>query len=177
MQAEKTRAEKEQEEVPQTLALMLARLSGPPGTGNAALIEFQKISREVDELNALLKEKGCAIYPIGVDAPRFLAIVTASNATGGSKDATISIAEKIADGHPWKVNMVERKLEVEMTLFPDGSGVANHLDVATAEWRPNVNGLCMKTSEQTREHCFTFLIRPSGYDAIEDGKLYLEFRR
>jgi hypothetical protein len=72
MQATKERAEKEQEQPAQTLERMFARLSGPPGAGNAALAEFQKARSDVDQLNDLLREKGCATYPVGVDAPAFL---------------------------------------------------------------------------------------------------------
>ena len=38
----KERAEKEQEQLAKTLERMFARLSGPPGAGNAALAEFQQ---------------------------------------------------------------------------------------------------------------------------------------
>ena len=72
MQATKERAEKEQEQTAQTLERMFARFSGPLGAGNAALAEFQKARGDVDQLNDLLGEKGCATYPIGVDAPAFL---------------------------------------------------------------------------------------------------------
>jgi hypothetical protein len=72
MRATKERAEKEQEQTAQTLERMFARLSGPPGAGNAALAEFQEARDDVDQLNNLLREKGCATYPIGVDAPSFL---------------------------------------------------------------------------------------------------------
>lgn len=58
--------------MPQTLARMAARLSGPPGAGNAALTEFQEARSDADQLNDLLREKGCATYPISVDAPAFL---------------------------------------------------------------------------------------------------------
>ena len=72
MQAAKARAEAEQEQMAQTLALLFERLSGPPGAGNAALAEFQDARRDADQLNDLLGEKGCATYHIGVDAPTFL---------------------------------------------------------------------------------------------------------
>ena len=72
MRATKERAEKEQDQPARTLEQMLARASGPRGTGNAALDEFQEARSDIDQLNDLLREKGCAIYPIGVDAPAFL---------------------------------------------------------------------------------------------------------
>jgi hypothetical protein len=72
MEATKVRAEKEEEQMAQTLERMFARLSGPPGAGNAALAEFQETRRDADQLNDLLKEKGCATYSIGVDDPAFL---------------------------------------------------------------------------------------------------------
>jgi hypothetical protein len=72
MQAAKERAEKEEEQMPQTLARMIARLSGPPGAGNAALTEFAELRSDADQLNELLREKGCASYMIDVDAPAFL---------------------------------------------------------------------------------------------------------
>ena len=72
MQSAKARAEAEQEQMPQTLARMVARLSGPSGAGNAALAEFQELRSEADQLNNLLREKGCAAQHISVDAPAFL---------------------------------------------------------------------------------------------------------
>lgn len=71
MEATKERAEKEEEQLAQTLKRMFARLSGPPGAGNAALAEFQETHRDADQLNDLLREKGCTPYAIGVDDPAF----------------------------------------------------------------------------------------------------------
>lgn len=72
LESAKARAEKEEEQMAQTLARMLARLSGPPGAGNAALTEFQELRGDADQLNDLLREMGCATHPISVDAPAFL---------------------------------------------------------------------------------------------------------
>jgi hypothetical protein len=72
MRAAKARAEMEEEQLSPTLARMFARVSGPPGAGNAALVEFQELRSDADQLNELLGEKGCAKYDIGVDAPAFL---------------------------------------------------------------------------------------------------------
>lgn len=72
MQSAKERAEKEQQQMAPTLERLLARLSGPPGAGNAALAEFQEARRDADQLNDLMGEKGCAKYDIGVDAPALL---------------------------------------------------------------------------------------------------------
>jgi hypothetical protein len=72
MQATKKRAEEEEEQMAQTLDRMFARLSGPPGAGNAALADLRETRRDADELNDLLREKGCATYVIDVDDPAFL---------------------------------------------------------------------------------------------------------
>ena len=72
LEAEKERAEKEEEKLALTLERMFARLSGPPGAGNAALVEFMETRRDTDQLNDLLSDKGCARYVIGVDDPAFL---------------------------------------------------------------------------------------------------------
>jgi hypothetical protein len=72
MRAAKTRAEAEQKQAPPTLARMAARLTGPPGGGNAGLTEFQKMRSDASQLNGLLREKGCAEYRIDVKAPAFL---------------------------------------------------------------------------------------------------------
>jgi hypothetical protein len=72
MRATKERAEKEQEKPPQTLERMFARFFDPPGAGNAALVEFLEARRDIEQLNDLLREKGCPTYPIGVDYPAFL---------------------------------------------------------------------------------------------------------
>jgi hypothetical protein len=71
-QAAKARAEKEQEQLPQTMARMIARLSGPPGAGNAALADFEETRSKAGELNHLLREKGCASYEIDAGKPAFL---------------------------------------------------------------------------------------------------------
>lgn len=71
MQSAKERAEKEQELMAPTLARVFARVSGSPGAGNAALGEFRKLHGDADQLNGLLREKGCAQHTIGVDAPAF----------------------------------------------------------------------------------------------------------
>jgi len=72
MQAAKARAEKEQAQMPQTLERMVARLSGPSGAGNVALAEFQATRGDIDGLNDLLREKGCARYTVDVEPPAFL---------------------------------------------------------------------------------------------------------
>jgi hypothetical protein len=72
MQATKARAEAEQAQTAPTLTRMVARFSGPPGAGNTALAAFQKAYRDAEQLNDLLREKGCATVPVGVDAPAFL---------------------------------------------------------------------------------------------------------
>ena len=72
LEAAKERAEKEEEKTAPTLERLFARLSGPHGAGNAALSEFRETRRDADQLNDLLREKGCARYVIGVDDPAFL---------------------------------------------------------------------------------------------------------
>ncbi len=72
MLSAKARAELEEEQLAPTLARTFARVSGPPGAGNAALAEFQELRNDADQLNDLLREKGCATFPIWVDAPEFL---------------------------------------------------------------------------------------------------------
>jgi hypothetical protein len=72
MLAAKARAELEEEQLAPTLARTLARVSGPPGAGNAALVEFQELRSDADQLNDLLSEKGCATFSISVDPPAFL---------------------------------------------------------------------------------------------------------
>jgi hypothetical protein len=71
MQEAKARAEKHEEQAAPTLLQMLARMSGPPGAGNPVLAEFQSARRDADQLNDLLREKGCATHPIGVAPPDF----------------------------------------------------------------------------------------------------------
>lgn len=104
-------------------------------------------------------------------------LITVSYAKEGSKTAPVSLAERVTDGRPWEVNVVERAEKVEMTLFPDGSGVTNRHNAPTPTWRPTADGFCLKPSAQMGEHCATLITRPNGYDAIENGKLYLELRR
>ncbi len=72
MTVTKERAEKEEEQMAQTLERMFARFSGPSGAGNAALAELRELRRDADELNGLLRGKGCASYVIDVDDPAFL---------------------------------------------------------------------------------------------------------
>lgn len=72
MLAAKARAELEEEQLAPTLARTFARVSGPPGSGNSALAELQELRSDADQLNDLLREKGCATFPIWVDAPEFL---------------------------------------------------------------------------------------------------------
>src|SRR5688572_4758654 len=53
MEATKERAEKEEGQMAQTLERMFARLSGPPGAGNAALAELRETRRDAEQLNDL----------------------------------------------------------------------------------------------------------------------------
>jgi hypothetical protein len=103
--------------------------------------------------------------------------ITASDAKESPKAVTVSYAEKVADGRPWHVNVVERAEKLEMTLFPDGSGVTDDLIVPAPKWRPTPDGFCLKPSALIREHCVTLVTRPNGYDGIENGKLFIELRR
>lgn len=72
MRAAMLRAEKEEEQLPQTLARTAARFSGPPGAGNAAFAEFTELRNDADQLNDLLREKRCAGYTIDIGLPAFL---------------------------------------------------------------------------------------------------------
>lgn len=72
LQSAKARAQKEEEQMPKTFARLVARLSGPPGAGNAALAEFQQARSDADQLNEMLRKKECPTFPIGVEAPAFL---------------------------------------------------------------------------------------------------------
>lgn len=72
MRIAKARAEHEQAALPATIARAFDRMVGPPGAGNAALLEFREVHRDADQLNALLSEKGCAQHRIDVEAPAFL---------------------------------------------------------------------------------------------------------
>jgi hypothetical protein len=68
----KARAEAEQEEFAPTLDRTWARLSGPPGVGNAAFGDYETARKDADQLNDMLREKGCATFDVGVEAPAFL---------------------------------------------------------------------------------------------------------
>ena len=72
MRSARARAEKEEQQIPPTLARLAARVSRRPGAGNAALAEFQDISRDAVELSSLFKEKGCAGTTVDVEVPAFL---------------------------------------------------------------------------------------------------------
>jgi hypothetical protein len=72
MRSAKARAEREEEQMSPTLARMFARVSGPPGAGNAAVAEFQELRSDADQLNELLTDKGCTRYTIDVEPPAFL---------------------------------------------------------------------------------------------------------
>jgi hypothetical protein len=69
MRLAKTRAEIEQEQLAPTLARMVERFSGPPGAGNGAFGDFEAMRGDVDQLNGLLQDKGCATVDVGVEAP------------------------------------------------------------------------------------------------------------
>lgn len=103
--------------------------------------------------------------------------ITLGNAMGDPERATASLAEKVADGRPWNVTIVKPGIQLELALFPDGSGVTDSLLVSTPKWWPTADGLCLKPSALFPEHCVTLIARPNGYDAIENGELHLEFRR
>lgn len=70
MQEAKARAEAYEQQVAPTLSQMFARMSGPPGAGNPALAEFQRAHRDAEQLNNLLRDKGCATHAITVAPPR-----------------------------------------------------------------------------------------------------------
>ncbi len=72
MRTAMSRAEEEEARMPQTLARTVARLSGPPGAGNAAFADFTELRNDADRLNDLLKEKKCAGYVIDVGLPAFV---------------------------------------------------------------------------------------------------------
>jgi hypothetical protein len=106
-----------------------------------------------------------------------VALITASDAKEGPKSATVSLAEKVADGRPWTMNVAEYSLTMKMALFPDGSGVTDGVLAPTPKWRPTADGLCLKPSMLMSEHCLTLVPRPNGYDGVENGELYFELRR
>lgn len=105
------------------------------------------------------------------------AALTAASAKDGPKIATMGFSKKVTDGNSWNVSVTGYPKKVEMTLFPDGSGITNDSQAPTPKWRPTVDGLCLRPSGMTREHCFTLVARSNGYDGIENGELYIEFRR
>jgi hypothetical protein len=103
--------------------------------------------------------------------------ITQGEAIGSPETTTASLAEKLADGRPWNMTIINSGMKLELTLFPDGSGVTDSFFVSTPKWRPTADGLCLKPSALFPEHCVTLIVRPNGYDGIENGELHMEFRR
>ncbi len=71
MRVTRKQAEEEQQALAPTIARMFARASGAPGAGNAALAEFHEAQRDAEQLNALLREKGCPSRPVGNSTPEW----------------------------------------------------------------------------------------------------------
>lgn len=104
-------------------------------------------------------------------------LITSIAAKDGPQPAALSLADRVADGRPWKMNIVESDRTMEMALFPDGSGVTDSMFALAPRWRATADGLCLKPSFAMSERCVTLVVRPNGYDGIENGKLYFELRR
>jgi hypothetical protein len=155
--------------------LAQANESSSSTTGNAA------VGRQLQSLVALCVRIQLSNLPVKSLALAMLCIhaapVTTSHAKEDRKALAVSLVDKVVDGRPWNVHVVERGEKLEMALFPDGSGVADSVIAPTPKWRPTANGLCLKPSALIRERCVTFVVRPNGYDAIENGEVYLELRR
>jgi hypothetical protein len=117
-------------------------------------------------------------------AARFCALLLMSGSVipGNSAQAEIppvSSASAVADGHPWNMTMVSDGRKRRMILLPDGTGkMEGGLMTMKATWRATAEGLCLKPSIVTMsERCVTLIVRPGGYDALENGKLWFELRR
>jgi hypothetical protein len=120
---------------------------------------------------------GCKTCSAGGHMPAVM-VITLGNAMGVSERATASLAEKVADGRPWNVTIAKPGIQTRIGLVSERFGrVTDSLLVSTPKWWPTADGLCLKPSALFPEHCVTLIVRPNGYDAIENGELHLELRR
>lgn len=104
-------------------------------------------------------------------------VITASRAEADT--LAVTSAAVVADGRPWNMTMVSDGKKRKMTLLPDGTGrMEGGLMAMRATWRATADGLCLKPSILTMsERCVMLIVRPGGYDAVENGKLWFELRR
>jgi hypothetical protein len=104
-------------------------------------------------------------------------VITASGAE--TEIRVVASAAVVADGRPWHMTMVDNGKKRKMTLLPDGTGRMEEGFMAMkATWRATADGLCLKPTIVTMsERCVGLVIRPGGFDAFENGKLWFELRR
>ena len=88
-----------------------------------------------------------------------------------------TVAASVADGAPWKVTMDSGK-KIVMTLFPDGTGHSEGSFLGSAPtWRPTPDGMCVRFSIILPETCVALVVRPGGYDALKEGRVFYSLRR
>jgi hypothetical protein len=104
-------------------------------------------------------------------------LVTASGVE--AEIGLVTSATVVADGRPWTMTMGDHGKKRKLTLLSDGTGrMEGGFMAMKATWRATADGVCLRPAVVTMsERCVRLVVRPGGYDAIENGKLRFELRR
>ena len=105
-------------------------------------------------------------------------LISASRAGDAPKDSVVASAAAAADGRPWQMLLIDGQRKFTLTLMPNGTGTMEPNTLAPElTWYQKADNLCLKPSPLKSEHCVTLLVRAGGYDAVENGALFLTLRR
>jgi len=89
-----------------------------------------------------------------------------------------SLATVIADGKPWEMFVIKRKVSNILVFRPDGGGtISDSLASIHPTWRAVPGGICIKPQADETERCLDLARTKNGISASQNGKPVWVLRR
>lgn len=84
----------------------------------------------------------------------------------------------IADGRPWEMIVVKRRVSNILVFRPDGGGtISDSLVSISPTWRAAPGGICIKPRPGDAEKCLQLTRTKAGIEASQNGKTVWVLKR
>jgi len=92
--------------------------------------------------------------------------------------AAESLARVVADGNPWEMYVVKRRVSNILVFKPDGGGTISDSMVSIhPTWKAVADGICIRTEPQAAEKCLILKRTKEGIEASQGGKAVFILKR
>lgn len=97
---------------------------------------------------------------------------------GAPARAEEPLSSVIADGKPWEMVVVKRRISNILVFRPDGGGtISDSLVSISPTWRAAPGGICIKPRPGDAEKCLQLTRTKAGIEASQKGKTVWVLKR